>query len=157
MATVIVNDTKKAHVRKGLACVVSGSIEFSSRGNADTIRVTDEVRETLRRSGLQDGTVTVFAPGATGAMTTIEYEPGVIQDLQEVLETMVPSGRVWQHNINNGDGNAHSHVRAGLLGPSLTVPFVDGRLTLGRWQEIVFCDFDAIPRERALVVQVMGV
>ena len=90
-------------------------------------------------------------------MTTIEYEPGVVQDLQRVLEEIVPSGRDWQHNINNGDGNGHSHVRAGLLGPSLTVPVIDGRLTLGVWQEIVFCDFDARPRERSVVVQVMGV
>lgn len=157
MATVIVNGQKKAHVREGLARVVTGAMKFSSRGNADVVRITDEVRETVRQSGVQDGTVTVFAPGATGAVTTIEYEPGVVQDLQEVLEAVIPSGRVWQHNINNGDGNGHSHVRAGLLGPSLTIPFVDGRLTLGRWQDIVFCDFDARPRERSLVVQVMGV
>ncbi|MFA4966280.1 MAG: secondary thiamine-phosphate synthase enzyme YjbQ [Thermoleophilia bacterium] len=157
VATAIVKGKKKAHVREGLLSVVTGSLEFSSRGNADTIRLTDEVREALRQSGLQDGTLTVFAPGATGAVTTIEYEPGVIKDLQEVLDAVVPPGHEWQHNINNGDGNGHSHVRAGLLGPSLTVPFVDGRLTLGRWQEIVFCDFDAIPRERSLIVQVMGV
>jgi secondary thiamine-phosphate synthase enzyme len=137
--------------------VVTGTLEFSSRGNADVVLITGDVREAVRQSGLQDGTVTVFAPGATGAVTTIEYEPGVVKDLQDVLETLVPSDGPWQHNVNNGDGNGHSHVRAGLLGPSLTVPLVDGRLTLGRWQDIVFCDFDARPRERSLVVQVMGV
>jgi secondary thiamine-phosphate synthase enzyme len=157
MATVIVNGKKKATVREGLACVVTGSIEFSSAGSADVIRITGDVREALRQSGLQDGTVTVFAPGATGSVTTIEYEPGVVQDLQQVLDEIVPPSRTWQHNINNGDGNGHSHVRAGILGPSLTVPFVDGHLTLGRWQEIVFVDLDARPRERRLVVQVMGV
>lgn len=157
MATVIVNGKKQATVREGLACVATGSIEFASGGHADVVRITGEVRETVKQTGLQDGTVTVFAPGATGAVTTIEFEPGVVQDLQQVLDELVPPGRTWQHNINNGDGNGHSHVRAGILGPSLTVPFVDGRLTLGRWQEIVFVDFDARPRDRRLVVQVMGV
>ena len=157
MATVIVNGKKKAHVREGLSCVVTGTIEFSSEGHADVVRITDEVREALAQTGLHDGTVTVFAPGATGAVTTIEYEPGVVQDLQKVLDEIVPPGRTWQHNINNGDGNGHSHVRAGILGPSLTIPFVDGRLTLGRWQEIVFVDLDARARDRRLIVQAMGV
>jgi secondary thiamine-phosphate synthase enzyme len=157
MASVVLRSVKRSSVREGLACVATGAIEFSSRGDADVVRITDEVREAVKQSGLVAGTVTVFAPGATGAVTTIEYEPGVVQDLQEVLEEVVPSGRVWRHNVNNGDGNGHSHVRAGLVGPSLTVPFVDGELTLGIWQEIVFCDFDARPRERGVVVQVMGV
>jgi len=157
MATVTVNGKKQANVREGLMRVVTGSIEFSSAGDADVVRITDEVREALRQSGLQDGAVTVFAPGATGAVTTIEYEPGVVQDLQQVLDEVVPPGRAWRHNVNNGDGNGHSHVRAGILGPSLTIPFVDGRLTLGRWQEIVFIDLDERPRDRRLVVQAMGV
>ena len=157
MATVIVNGKKKANVREGLMCVVTGTIEFSSAGHADTIRVTDEVSDALAQTGLRDGTVTVFAPGATGAVTTIEYEPGVVQDLQQVLDEIVPPGRAWRHNVNNGDGNGHSHVRAGILGPSLTIPFVDGRMTLGRWQEIVFVDLDARARDRRLIVQAMGV
>ncbi len=157
VTSVITTDQKEPQVREGLARVVTGAIEFSSRGDADVIRITEAVRENVRQSGLLDGTVTIFAPGATGAITTIEYEPGVVQDLQDVLEAIVPTGRAWQHNINNGDGNGHSHVRAGLLGPSLTVPVVGGRLTLGTWQEIVFCDFDARPRERSIVTQVMGV
>lgn len=157
MATVIVNGEKQATVREGLLRVVTGSIEFSSAGDADVVRITDEVREVLTQTGLQDGTVTVFAPGATGAITTIEYEAGVIQDLQQVLDEIVPPGRAWRHNVNNGDANGHSHVRAGILGPSLTIPFVDGRLTLGRWQEIVFIDLDERPRDRRLVVQAMGV
>ena len=157
MATVIVNGQKKAHVREGLACVITGSIEFASRGDADMVKITEEVAEAVKQTGLMDGTVTVFVPGATGALTTLEYEPGVVQDLRQVLDEIVSPEHVWQHNINNGDGNGHSHVRAGLVGPSLTIPFVDGRLTLGRYQNIVFCDFDARPRERSLVVQVMGV
>jgi secondary thiamine-phosphate synthase enzyme len=157
MATVIVNGKKRANVREGLACVVTGSIEFPTRGDADVVRLTDEVREALAQTGLSDGTVTVFAPGATGAVTTIEFEPGVVQDLRRVLDEIAPPHGRWQHNLNNGDGNGHSHVRAGILGPSLTIPFVDGRLTLGRWQEVVFIDLDERPRERRLVVQAMGV
>lgn len=157
MATVIVNGTKEANVREGLMRVVTGTIEFSSAGDADVVRVTDEVHEALAQTGLKDGTLTVFAPGATAAVTTIEYEPGVVQDFQMVLDEIAAPARRWQHNINNGDGNGHSHVRAGILGPSLTIPFVDGRLTLGRWQEVVFVDLDARPRDRCLVVQAMGV
>ena len=157
MATVIVNGKKKANIREGLACVVTGAIEFATRGDADVVRITDEVREALAQTGLRDGTVTVFAPGATGAVTTIECEPGVVEDLQRVLDEIAPPHGRWQHNINNGDGNGHSHVRAGILGPSLTIPFVDGRLTLGRWQEVVFIDLDERPRDRRLVVQAMGV
>ena len=157
MNPVTTTGTTATRVREGLLRVFTGAVEFSSRGNADIIRITDEVRERVAESGVRDGTVTVFAPGATGAVTTIEYEPGVIQDVQDVLETLAPSDRVWRHNINNGDGNGHSHIRAALVGPSVTIPVVDGRLTLGTWQEIAFCDFDARPRERRVVVQVMGV
>lgn len=157
MATVIVNGQKKAHVREGLASVITGSIEFASRGDADMVKITEEVAEAVKQTGLMDGTVTVFVPGATGALTTLEYEPGVVEDMQKALDVVAPADRFYQHNVNLSDGNGHSHVRAGLVGPSLTIPFVDGRLTLGRYQDIVFCDFDARPRERRLVVQVMGV
>jgi len=157
MATVIVNGQKKAHVREGLASVITGSIEFASRGDADMVKITEEVAEAVKQTGLMDGTVTVFVPGATGALTTLEYEPGVVEDMQKALDVVAPADRFYQHNVNLGDGNGHSHVRAGLVGPSLTIPFVDGRLTLGRYQNIVFCDFDTRPRERRLVVQVMGI
>jgi secondary thiamine-phosphate synthase enzyme len=156
MATVMINGRRKA-VREGLMCVVTGTIEFSSRGDADIVKITDDVAEAVRRTGLRDGTVTVFVPGATGAVTTLEFEPGVVHDVQQTLDQIAPPGRRYVHNDNLKDGNGHSHVRAGLVGPSLTVPFVDGRLTLGRYQNVVFCDFDARPRERQLVVQVMGV
>jgi secondary thiamine-phosphate synthase enzyme len=156
MATVMINGRRKA-VREGLMCVVTGTIEFSSRGDADIVKITDDVAEAVRRTGLRDGTVTVFVPGATGAVTTLEFEPGVVHDVQQTLDRIAPPGQRYVHNDNLKDGNGHSHVRAGLVGPSLTVPFVDGRLTLGRYQNIVFCDFDARPRERRLVVQVMGV
>jgi len=157
MATVIVNGQKRAHVREGLARVITGSIELASRGDADMVKITEEVAEAVKQTGLMDGTVTVFVPGATGALTTLEYEPGVVEDMQKALDVVAPADRFYQHNVNLGDGNGHSHVRAGLVGPSLTIPFVDGRLTLGRYQNIVFCDFDTRPRERRLVVQVMGI
>jgi secondary thiamine-phosphate synthase enzyme len=157
VATVIVKGQKQSHVREGLACVITGTIEFDSRGDADIIRITDEVAEAVTQTGLSDGTVTIFVPGATGALTTLEYEPGVVEDVQRALDVLAPCDRFYQHNVNLGDGNGHSHVRAGLVGPSLAVPFVDGRLTLGRYQNIVFCDFDARPRNRSIVVQVIGV
>ena len=157
MATVIVNGQKKAHVREGLVRVITGAIEFASQGDADMVKITEEVAEAVRKTGLSDGTVTLFVPGATGALTTLEYEPGVVEDVQKALDVVAPADRSYQHNVNLGDGNGHSHVRAGLVGPSLVVPFVDGRLTLGRYQDIVFCDFDARPRERTVVLQVIGV
>ncbi|OPZ46885.1 MAG: hypothetical protein BWY94_00268 [Actinobacteria bacterium ADurb.BinA094] len=157
MNPVTTRTPRQTRLREGLLRVVTGAVEFSSRGHADIVRITDAVRENVAASGVHDGTVTVFAPGATGAVTTVEYEPGMIEDFRDVLEAIAPSDRVWRHNVNNGDGNGHSHIRAALVGPSVTVPIVDGRLTLGTWQEIAFCDFDARPRERSVVVQVMGV
>ncbi len=157
MATVFTHGKRKEHVREGLARVITGSIEFSSNGDADMVKITEEVAEAVRQTGLGDGTITLFVPGATGALTTLEYEPGVVEDVQRALDVVAPAGGFYQHNANLGDGNGHSHVRAGLVGPSLVVPFVDGRLTLGRYQDIVFCDFDARPRERSIVAQVMGV
>ncbi len=157
VATVFINGKQQEHVREGLVRVITGSIEFPSNGNADMIKITDEVKEAVRQTGLTDGTVTLFVPGATGALTTLEFEPGVVEDVQTALDVVAPADRFYQHNVNLGDGNGHSHVRAGLVGPSLVVPFVDGRLTLGIYQNIVFCDFDARPRERSIVVQVMGV
>jgi len=157
VATVLINGRNKATVREGLMCVVTGTIEFSSRGDADIIKITDDVAEAVQQTGLRDGTVTVFVPGATGAVTTLEFEPGVVHDVREALDQITPPGKHYVHNDNLKDGNGHSHVRAGLVGPSITIPFVDGRLTLGRFQNVVFCDFDARPRERRLIVQVMGV
>jgi len=157
MATVIVNDTKATRVREGLARIVTGSIELASKGDADVIKITDDVAAAVAQTGLSDGTVTLFVPGATGALTTLEYEPGVVHDLQELMDAITPPDKHYLHNDYLKDGNGHSHVRAGLVGPSLVVPFVDGRLTLGRFQNIVFCDFDARPRKRSIVAQVMGI
>ena len=156
MTTVLVNGKRQDHVREGLVRVITGSIEFPSRGNADIIRITDEVREHVAASGVGNGTVTVFAPGATGAVTTIEYEPGVVADLDRALEQVAPRRTPYRHHARWGDDNGSAHVRAGLVGPSLTVPFQSGRLLLGQWQQIVILEFDTQPRQREYVIQIVG-
>ncbi|HUI88849.1 MAG TPA: secondary thiamine-phosphate synthase enzyme YjbQ [Anaerolineales bacterium] len=132
------------------------TIHLSTRGNADVHDVTDAVERAVSESGLKNGAVNVFTPSSTSALTTIEYEGGVLNDLRRLFEEIVPSNRDYAHNARWGDGNGHSHVRAALLGASLTVPFVNGQLTLGTWQQIIFIDFDNRPRQRELIVQVIG-
>ena len=136
--------------------VVTRSIHLHTQGNADILDITEEVAGAVSDAGLQDGTVTIFSPSATSALTTIEYEPGCLSDLRRLFDEIVDPERHYAHNARWGDGNGHSHVRAALLGPSFTVPFVDGRLTLGTWQQIIFVDFDNRPRERELVAQIVG-
>jgi secondary thiamine-phosphate synthase enzyme len=118
--------------------------------------ITDLVREMVEGSGMRSGLAVVFVPGATGAVTTIEHEPGLESDLLEALERIAPKDKEYAHNRRWGDGNGHSHIRASLIGPSLTVPFADGRLILGTWQQIVFLELDNRPRHRRIVVQMMG-
>ena len=136
--------------------VVTRRIELDTQGNADMHDITDAVARHLHESALKDGVVTVFCPSATSALTTIEYEDGALADLARLFDEIIDPDRVYRHNQRWHDGNGHSHVRAALLGPSLTVPFVKGRLTLGTWQQIVFVDFDNRPRHRELVIQIMG-
>ena len=136
--------------------VIPLSIQLSTRGNADIHDITDHVARAVFKSGLKNGTVTVFCPSSTSALTTIEFENGCLSDLRRLFDEIVDPGREYAHNARWHDGNGHSHVRAALLGPSLTVPFVNGRLTLGTWQQIIYVDFDTRPRQRELVVQVMG-
>lgn len=136
--------------------VVTRTIELKTKGNGHIVDITREVAEEVADSGLKDGTVTVFVPGSTGGVTTVEYEPGLLSDLQDLFDRLVPTNIHYQHNLRWGDGNGHAHVRASLLGPSLTVPFVDQKLTLGTWQQIAFIDFDNRPRSRELVLQLMG-
>ena len=131
-------------------------IELKTQGNADILDITQEVTKVVAETGLHDGTVTLFSPSATSAITTIEYESGCLTDLRRLFDEIVDPGRHYDHNARWGDGNGHSHVRAALLGPSLTVPFVDGRLTLGTWQQIIFIDFDNRGRQRRLVAQIIG-
>jgi len=136
--------------------VQTQSISLSTRGNADMQDITPQVSSAVSKSSLKNGIVTVFCPSSTSALTTIEYESGCLSDLRRLFDEILPTGRDYAHNARWGDGNGHSHARAALLGASLTVPFVDSRLTLGTWQQIIYVDFDNRPRSRELVVQVMG-
>ncbi|MBL6966218.1 MAG: YjbQ family protein [Anaerolineales bacterium] len=131
-------------------------LKLETRGDADILDITPEVGEAVRRSGLARGTATVFCPSATSALTTTEYESGCISDLRRLFDEIVNPARVYAHNERWHDGNGHSHVRAALLGPSLTIPFIEKRLTLGTWQQIIYVDFDNRPRRRELVVQIIG-
>ena len=136
--------------------VVTESISFRTRGNGEVVDVTDQVARKVADSELTDGAITVFSPSATSSLTTMEYESGAVTDLQALFERLVPQDAEYRHNLRWGDGNGHSHARAALFGPSLTVPFVDRRLTLGTWQQIVFLDFDVRPHDRKLVLQLIG-
>lgn len=132
------------------------SIELSTQGNTDIIDITGRVEALVADSGVTHGSVTVFVPGSTASVTTIEFEPGVVEDLKEAIERVAPSGIHYRHDERWGDGNGFSHVRAALLKPGLTVPVVEGRLALGTWQQIVVMDFDNRPRTRRVIVQVAG-
>jgi secondary thiamine-phosphate synthase enzyme len=136
--------------------VVSGRIELSTQGSGDIVDITEDVMHQVQGFGLENGIVTLFTPSSTSALTTIEYESGVVSDLQQFFDRTVPPDIEYVHHLRWGDGNGHSHVRHALLGPSLTIPFEDGRMTLGTWQQIVFIDFDSRPRVRSVVVQVIG-
>jgi secondary thiamine-phosphate synthase enzyme len=131
-------------------------IFLTTRGNTDIIDITHKVIEGVNASGITNGLVTIFCPSSTSGVTTLEYEPGVQQDLSRIFEKIVPSGETYLHDEAWHDGNGHSHVRAALLKPSLTVPLVNGQLTLGTWQQIVYIDFDIRPRKREIIIQVMG-
>jgi secondary thiamine-phosphate synthase enzyme len=136
--------------------IFSETISFGTKGFSDVIDLTDHVGAVLKRSKIENGLVTVFCPGSTGAVTTIEYESGVLKDLQRAIEKIVPSNIPYDHDRRWGDGNGFSHVRAALMKPSLTVPLIKGRLSLGTWQQIVFIDFDNRSRNRSILVQIMG-
>ncbi len=136
--------------------IATGSIELQTRGHADTHDLTPQVQDRVHASGVQSGLVTIFTSSSTSALTTIEFESGALHDLRRVLDEIAPQDREYKHNLRWHDGNGHSHLRAALLGPSLTVPILDGQLTLGTWQQILFIDFDVRARSRRLVVQIVG-
>ena len=136
--------------------VKTGSISINTRGDADIHDITNQIARHVTDSGFKDGTVTVFCPSATSALTTIEYESGALSDLRSLFEEIVPQNQEYAHNARWQDGNGHNHVCAALLGPSLTIPFVAFKLTLGTWQQVIYVDFDVHPRQRELVVQIMG-
>jgi secondary thiamine-phosphate synthase enzyme len=136
--------------------VTTTELSISTRGDAEVIDLTDRVAFLVADSGVQDGQATAFVRGSTAAITTMEFEPGGVQDLQAMLERLIPAGGDYEHNRLNHDTNSHAHQRASLIGPSEVVPVVGGRLTLGTWQQLVLIDFDDRPRERTVLVQVAG-
>ncbi|MCI0555515.1 MAG: secondary thiamine-phosphate synthase enzyme YjbQ [Anaerolineae bacterium] len=136
--------------------VVSKSISVNTKGDADIHDITDQITDVVSKSGLASGIATIFCPSSTSALTTIEYESGALNDLRRLFDEIVPANREYAHNERWHDGNGHSHVRAALLGPSITIPFVDRKLTLGTWQQVIYVDFDNRPRQRKLIVQLIG-
>jgi secondary thiamine-phosphate synthase enzyme len=136
--------------------IKTGSISLNTRGDTDIHDITNEMSDVLSKSGLKAGTVTIFCQSSTSALTTIEYESGALSDLKRLFDEILPQNREYAHNARWHDGNGHSHVRAALLGPSLTIPFVEGQLTLGTWQQVIYVDFDNKPRRRELVLQMIG-
>ena len=136
--------------------VKTTSISLRTQGNADIHDVTNQIANAVSKSGLTSGLATVFCPSSTSALTTIEYESGALSDLRRLFDEIIPADREYAHNERWHDGNGHSHVRAALLGPSITIPFVDGQLTLGTWQQVIYVDFDVRPRHGELVLQLIG-
>jgi len=136
--------------------VITKRIKISTKGKDDVIDITGKVAEIIGKSEIADGNVTVFVSGSTASVTTIEYEPGLVKDIKGLGERLAPSNIVYAHNEKWGDGNGYSHIRASAIGPSLTVPFEGGKMTLGVWQQIVVVDHDTRGRTRDIVVSVMG-
>ena len=136
--------------------VITKTAQIETRGENDVIDITEQTSKALKESKLEDGIVTVFISGSTAAITTIEYEPGLIQDFPRMLSRIVPKDIEYQHDNTWHDGNGHSHVKASLIGPSMTIPFEDGNLMLGTWQQIVLLETDTRPRERKIILQIIG-
>ena len=136
--------------------ILTESLNFSTKGMTDIINITEELEHLLDDSKLKEGNMTVFCPGSTAAITTIEYEPGLIRDLPEFLDEIIPQDRSYHHDETWGDNNGYAHLRSALFKTSLTVPFIHSKLILGTWQQVIFIDFDNRSRERNLVVQLIG-
>ena len=137
--------------------VKTKKIRLKTRGNCDVVNITEQTLEAAAESGIKDGTVTLFNVGSTAAITTTEYEPGLVNyDLKTAFEKIAPRNGRYEHEKTWHDDNGHSHVRASLLGPSLSVPVVDGELTLGTWQQIILVDFDTRARTRTVICQIVG-
>lgn len=136
--------------------VVTRRLQLRSKGHCDIIDITQQLAAELAQAGLREGLVTLFVVGSTAGLTTIEYEPGLLEDFHALWQRLAPENIPYSHDRRWGDGNGYSHVRASLLGPSLAIPFSEGRLTLGTWQQVVLVDFDNRPRSREVVIQMMG-
>jgi len=137
--------------------IVTEHLSVSTKGNSDIIDITGQVALLLAKHKFKSGNVTVFVSGSTAAITTTEYEPGLIKDIPQAMEKLAPEGVRYHHDDTWHDGNGHSHVRSAVMGPSLTVPFSKGELLLGTWQQIVLIDFDNRPRQREVIVQFIGI
>lgn len=131
-------------------------LNFKTKGEVDILDLTSEVSNIVKTSKIKNGQVCVFCPGSTGAITTIEYEPGLLDDIPKAMERLFPKNMTYQHHLRWHDGNGHSHVRASFLGPSIIVPIIDGNLTLGTWQQIVFIELDNKSRSRRIIIQIIG-
>ena len=136
--------------------IFNNTISLKSTERTDIFDITEVVRNEIESTGIREGAVTLFIPGSTAALTTIEYETGVINDLRKAIERIAPRDIYYEHNERWGDGNGYAHVRAALLGPSLHIPIIRGNMTLGTWQQIVVLDFDNRPRSRKVIVQIVG-
>jgi secondary thiamine-phosphate synthase enzyme len=136
--------------------VITKTVQIKSRGENDIIDITNQTAKAVDESKVEDGIITVFISGSTAAVTTIEYEPGLRSDFPKMLSRVAPTDIDYKHNDTWHDGNGHSHVRASLIGPSLTIPFKNGNLMLGTWQQIVLLEMDTRPRERNIIMQIIG-
>ena len=134
----------------------TGYIQLNTLGHADMHDLTPAVERVIEESQIKQGLVTVFTPSSTSSITTIEYESGALEDLRDALDELAPVDHPYRHNLRWGDGNGHAHLRSAMLKTSFSVPLVNGRLTLGTWQQILFVDFDVRARDRQLVVQILG-
>jgi secondary thiamine-phosphate synthase enzyme len=144
------------HLTYRYAVVVTHRLAIGTKGQGDAHDLTRAVAGAVKASGARSGVATAFVVGSTAGVTTIEFEPGAIHDLNQVFETLAPRGAEYRHHLRWGDDNGSSHVRAALLGPSLAVPFADGELVLGTWQQIMLLEFDTRPRRREIVIQIVG-
>jgi len=143
----LINRVTKIHTKK---------LSEKTSGFCDIIDITARVREQVEQEKIERGLVSLFVSGSTDALTTIEYEPGLVRDLKEFVEQLIPSNRRYHHDDRWGDDNGFSHLRASLFGPSLAIPIENGRMLLGTWQQVVLLDFDNRPRTREIIVQLMG-
>ena len=134
----------------------SAEIQIETQGEPDIIDVTTHVRNHVKKSEIHSGIIMVFCTGSTAAVTTIEFEPGLLKDLPQAMERFAPSDAVYEHHLRWQDGNGHSHIRAAIIGPSLAIPIIDGAMPLGTWQQIVILELDVRPRSRRIIVQAVG-
>lgn len=136
--------------------IIHEEITLDTQGNPDLLNITEKLKDLLESSGVKKGNVHLFVVGSTAAITTFEYEPGLIKDVQDLYEKLIPSHKHYAHDETWGDANGFSHLRAALQGPSLTIPFAEGKFLLGTWQQVVLAEFDNRPRRRKIVVQIIG-